>query len=92
MLEFEWDEAKNIANQDKHGVSFAEAKELFFASHLVVPARNQGESRYIAIGFSINLLLAIVFTYRNDKIRLISARRARENEKKAYHEFCKNEK
>ncbi|MEQ1705287.1 MAG: BrnT family toxin [Rickettsiales bacterium] len=86
MLEFEWDETKNIANQKKHGISFEDAEMVFDMPHYFAESNYVGEKRYVAIGVVKNSLVAVVFTYRNAIIRIISVRKARKNEKNNYQE------
>jgi uncharacterized DUF497 family protein len=88
-LEFEWDEAKNTANIAKHGVGFVRASGVFkdvFAIEYLDDRRDYGEERYIIIGMVDGRLLSVVYTMRNDIIRLISARGATSIEKRRYHE------
>ncbi len=87
-LRFEWDDDKAIANLRKHRVSFSEAesafddphrKRAFDASHSAV------EDRWLLIGISKRLrLLAVAYTKRNEKIRIINARRANQAEESRY--------
>ena len=92
-LEFEWDRKKSEINYIKHGISFDEAITVFddeFAAFLQDPDHSLTEDRHILIGYSnYNNLLFISFTERNDKIRLISARKATKNERKRHEENYK---
>ncbi len=88
-LVFEWDENKNKSNQRKHGVSFAEAKTVFFddlARLIPDPDHSIGEERFILMGLSKNYrLLTVCHCERNGKtIRIISARKANIFETKQY--------
>jgi hypothetical protein len=86
-LQFEWDENKNISNQKKHGVSFEEASQIWNDPFLlIVPARNKGETRKLAIGETYSIVISIIHTKRGDKIRIISARKASDFERKKYFE------
>lgn len=85
---FEWDPAKAEANFAKHGVTFGEA-ETVFADPLLDTSwdgvHSLEEDRYVAIGRSARgRLLVVVYTYREDRIRIISARRATRREANAY--------
>jgi uncharacterized DUF497 family protein len=81
----EWDEAKNAANEAKHGIDFVRAGLLFDGRPTVSLASPRGdEERHLTIGEINNRLYAVVWTRRGDVIRLISARRARREEKKRY--------
>lgn len=92
-LEFEWDIQKLKSNYNKHGVSFDEALTVFDdenAAFLEDPDHSIYENRYIIIGYSIyNNLLFISFTERENRIRLISARKATKNERKRHEENCR---
>ncbi len=89
-MNFEWDDNKNILNQTKHGVSFEDAKTVFWDENAVLipdPDHSGDEERFILLGFDRNAkMLVVVHCYRlNDSIiRLISARKATKNEKKQY--------
>jgi uncharacterized DUF497 family protein len=92
-LKFTWDGRKNAANQKKHGVSFEEAKTVFydeFARLISDPDHSEEEDRYILLGRSSRLRLLIVcHCYREDDetIRIISARKANRLEKRQYEDF-----
>jgi len=79
-MEFEWDESKAAANLKKHGVSFEEAKTVFYNPLAVIfddEEHSTEEQREIIIGQSeINRLLLVCFTERPNAIRMISARLA----------------
>ena len=84
-MEFEWDELKNISNQDKHGVSFKESTLIWKDDDFyIVPARHRGEKRYIALGKMYVSVFAVVHTKRNGVVRIISARLATREERSAY--------
>jgi uncharacterized protein len=92
-MRFEWDEAKNLANQRKHGVAFEEATELFDDPFVVSePDRiENGEQRWQSYGVISGMLLAMVaHTWRDENgdevIRLISARYATRKERRIYEE------
>lgn len=90
-MEFEWDEEKNKANQRKHRISFEEAAEIFCYPmyELVDPRFDYGEERFIAIGRNNQMLiLTVVYTERETRIRIISARRANKQEKQLYYDYC----
>ncbi|MCK5146928.1 BrnT family toxin [bacterium] len=89
-ISFTWDQQKNTANQQKHHVSFAEAKTVFYddkARLMHDPDHSEQEDRFILLGHSSHLkLLVVVHAYRDDDhiIRIISARKATKNESKYY--------
>lgn len=94
-IKFEWDENKNIGNVHKHGISFEEAKTVFYDEYARViddPDHSEGEDRFIILGLSsaINLLSVCHCTRKNDSvIRIISARKAKKSEEKDYKRFRK---
>lgn len=89
-LGFEWDDNKGRSNAAKHGVRFEEAATVFadpLSLTIPDPAHSQAEERFVIIGSSYQgKLLVVVHTERGDNIRVISARRARKRERKAYEE------
>ncbi len=89
-LSFEWDERKARSNLAKHGVSFEEAATVFgdrLSLTIPDPAHSKVEARAIALGQSHQRkLLVVVHTERGDNIRIISARRASQRERKSYEE------
>lgn len=91
-VQFEWDEAKNKANQKKHHVSFEEAQTVFFDPTTKVapdPDHSLDEHRFLAVGYSeMNRLLLVVHCFREEDevIRIISARKLTRSEKKDFEE------
>jgi uncharacterized protein len=87
-LEFEWDKAKAEANLCIHGVSFDLAKTVFddpFAIERLDDREGYGEERFVIIGMTEgNILLFVAYTEREDRIRIISARRATPYEQDNY--------
>jgi len=84
---FEWDEKKNIINIKKHGVSFHEAKMIFFdpGCHMIFDKKNSiFEDRWKATGLSGSIIYNVIFTERNGYIRIISARKSDKREEEAY--------
>ena len=81
---FQWDPVKSLANFEKHGVDFEDARQVFYGPIIVSESNRREERRWIAIGKLESRLIAVIFTYRNDEIRIISARRARKDEERAY--------
>jgi len=92
-LKFEWDRRKETANRKKHGVSFAEARTVFFDENARViadPDHSDEEDRFILLGLSSQLrLLVVCHCYREDQstIRIISARKANRSEQQVYEGF-----
>lgn len=86
-MEFEFDVAKSKANRDKHGIDFMEAQHLWEdEDRFEIPARTEDEPRYVLIAALEQKLWSAFFTYRKGRIRLISVRRARKEERELYHE------
>jgi hypothetical protein len=91
-LRFEWDPKKARTNQKKHGVSFEEAKSAFSDERGLViddPEHSEAEDRFVLLGMSAALRVLIVcHCYRasGDVIRIISARRADDQEQTDYFE------
>lgn len=85
---FEWDSEKRQSNLKKHGVDFADARQIFNGDILEIEdtRSNYGEERFLAIGVVGDQVLAVVYTLRGEKIRLISARKATKDEREAYYE------
>ena len=90
MLLFEWDAAKATKNIEVHGISFDEASTAFkdaLSLTIYDPLHSEQEERFILIGNSyLNRLLVVVHTDRNDRIRIISARKATLKERRQYEE------
>lgn len=91
-MNFEWDETKNQINQRKHGVSFEDVKSVFedvFAILFDDPDHSQAEERFLIIGMSnVKGICIVSHCYRGieEKIRIISARKATKSECNVYEE------
>jgi len=73
---FDWDVDKDLQNQYKHGVSFAQAQLAFFDDHRVILEdleHSKDEKRYYCIGRAGAGILTVRFTFRNNIIRIIGA-------------------
>jgi uncharacterized DUF497 family protein len=84
---FEFDPAKSAANRLKHGIDFPTAQALWQdARALRIPVRRSllTEPRWLVIGRIVGRLWTAVMTERDDRIRIISVRRARPEEAEAY--------
>lgn len=78
---FEFDPEKSNTNKLKHGIDFIEAQELWYdIDVLEIPARTTDEPRFLIIGRIGKKHWAGIITYRNENIRIISVRRARDEE------------
>jgi uncharacterized protein len=89
-LTFEWDEVKAKENLKKHGMSFEEGKTIFNDSFLFTfqdIEHSVNEERYINIGLSANVrILIVIHTERQEKIRIVSCRKATARERRFYEE------
>ena len=89
-LEFEWDKKKDKANLKKHGVSFDEARTVFYdesALQFSDPDHSENEDRFLLLGTSFKLKdLVVCHCYREEEtvIRIISARKADQDEEQFY--------
>lgn len=85
-MTFEFDENNSITNKSKHGIDFTEAQKLWGDPYsFEIPSlQSEDEQRYLVLGRIQTKLFTAITTYREDKIRIISVRRAREKEKKLY--------
>ena len=86
---FEWDAAKNEANQKKHGFSFGQGADLLQSERPILEVFDDvysgGEERFIAIGEIEGGVIAVVYAdYQDESVRIISVRGATEREMRAY--------
>jgi len=92
-MKFEWDENKNRANIQKHGIDFRDAVYVF-ADHLALNIPDdyaEDEERWLLLGMNLKeQVLLVVHTFRGeDTIRIISARKATHREKATYLQRAK---
>ena len=84
-MDFEFDENKSESNRAKHQIDFVEAQELWEDSdRLEIPARTEDEPRFLVMGKIRKKHWSAVITYREERIRIISVRRARTEEVALY--------
>ena len=84
-MKFEYDAKKSGTNADKHGIDFEHAQDLWQdAGLLTLPARSESETRLLAVGRIGDRHYTAVFTERAGKVRLISVRRSRIEERDLY--------
>ena len=84
-MKYEFDPAKSKINKKKHGINFVEAQALWDDSDLLeIPARTNDEQRFLVIGKIAGKYWSGVITYRGENIRIISVRRARQEEVELY--------
>jgi|HubBroStandDraft_6_1064221.scaffolds.fasta_scaffold550145_2 uncharacterized DUF497 family protein len=84
---FEWDEIKRRQNLSKHGVDFLDVVSLFDGQVLeaVDDRRDYGETRIKCLGEVHGLIYVVIYTWRRENRRIISARKANVGEQRAYY-------
>ena len=83
--DFEWDALKAATNVRKHGVSFEEASTIFSDPSYLLQPDAQSLDRFLAIGLSGLLrILVVVHVERGPRVRIISARKAKQSEARTY--------
>jgi uncharacterized protein len=87
---FDWDSRKARANATKHGIEFDDAQRVFedpVAIDWEDDREDYGEDRYVRLGIAEGRLLFVVYAMLDEEtVRIISARKARPNERRKYHE------
>ena len=84
-MPFAWDENKRYLNLVRHRLDLVDAQDLFDGRPtIVIPSPRQGEIGFVAVGLIENKFHAVVWTHRGEVTRLISFRRARDAEVRAY--------
>ena len=91
-MQFEWDDEKEKINIAKHGIDFTTAARVFKDENrleLYDEAHSDTEDRYITIGIidGVAYLVMVVYTEREEAIRLISARKATKQEGRMYYDY-----
>ena len=92
--DFEWDAGKAASNLKKHGVSFEQATLAFDDAFALIEqddSEHYGEDRFILIGRALDGVLTVVYTERDGRIRIISAREAHEYERRNYYRAAQEE-
>ena len=88
-MEFEWDENKNQTNIRRRGIDFNDAVRIFLDAYYIEEEderQDYGEQRFNVIGQVNGRILFVTYTYRGEKIRIISARRAEPDERRKYYQ------
>lgn len=88
-MEFEWDENKNQTNIRRRGIDFNNAVRIFLGAYYIEEEdehQDYGEQRFNVIGQVNGRILFVTYTYRGEKIRIISARRAELHERRKYYQ------
>lgn len=83
---YEWDEEKRLKNIEKHGIDFIRAKEMwnYPVCEFISSQTSHNEERLLAIGQLEEFYITVVYTWRGNNKRIISARKARKNEQEYY--------
>ena len=92
-MEFEWDEKKNAQNVRKHDLAVEDAAEIIINPIKMVYKSIHGgtdDVRYVAVGKLKGRYYTVIYTWRGDVVRVISARRARNGEKRDYSALFDN--
>jgi uncharacterized DUF497 family protein len=82
-----WDPAKAKSNFEKHGIAFSDAEPVLFDPYAITieDEREDDEQRFVALGLdALGRILVVVYTYREQAVRLISVRSATRGERRAY--------
>ena len=87
-MEIEWDNNKDASNLIKHKIDFEDAKNIFLDPNRLEreDKRDYDETRIQVIGIVNQVVLFVVYTQRNGRYRIISARRANKNEQRQYYQ------
>jgi uncharacterized DUF497 family protein len=84
-MQFEFDPAKSLLNKGKHGIDFEEAQAIWNDGNLFeIPLASEGEARSAVVGVIDEKHWTAIVTYRADNVRIISVRRARDEEIACY--------
>lgn len=90
-MDFEFDPQKSESNKVKHGIDFVEAQEIWKDNNSYeMPLETSTEPRYMQVGMIAGKHWSAIITYRGEKIRIISVRRARKEEVAIYYEEKNN--
>ena len=87
-MEYEWDDIKNQKNQSKHCIDFYDAVRIFMDNNRIEwvdDRKNYQEKRYRTVGMVFGVLLTVIYTPRDKRYRLISARKASKHERETYY-------
>ena len=88
-MRYVWDERKNEINQKKHHLAFESMEDFDWESAVIIDrSRHEDEEqRYAAIGFLYGRIHTVIYTKRDEGLRIISLRRANKPEEKIYEEY-----
>lgn len=85
IREFEWDERKRAHNFRKHGIDFNDVRSIFDGPIVASRSDRGSEVRYLIFGYVDEQEFAVACTFREARCRIISARRARSDEREKYY-------
>jgi hypothetical protein len=87
-MAYQWNRDKAATNLRKHGIDFADAVSVFSDDlAITIPDKRFGEERFVTIGLDLfGRVLVVIYTLRDNEIRLISARKATRHERQQYEE------
>ena len=89
---FEWNIDKNKNNIQKHGISFYDAIQIFKDKYISYLSPRNSEMRMVSLGIVQGRTVAVIYTVREEKIRIISARVARRKEREYYNNWAQKHK
>ena len=84
---FEWDENKRRSVLERHGIDFEDAVQIFDGPVWETLSPRMDEARWLAVGVVDGIEIAVVYTIRNGRRRIITARRVRTDERRDYHAY-----
>ena len=84
---FQWDEDKRQEVLERRGIDFLDAIRMFAGPVLTVPSARRGEPRWLAVGLVDGIEMTVIYTVRAGACRIITARRARRNERQNYYQY-----
>jgi len=88
-MEYEWDENKRNSNLQKHGFDFIIAPRIYESTEkMTIPSQYKNEQRWVDIALleKESVVAVMVYTFRNNTVRIISLRKAKTKERRLYHE------
>ncbi len=86
-MKIEFDENKRLIALAKRNIDFLDMVEILVSPHVVLEARNEIEQRKIAVGILDGSYFAVIYTMRGENYRVITARKARRDEREKYEEL-----
>lgn len=87
-VNFEFDPQKSKTNNSKHGIDFVGAQALWKSRHVLLPAKDASEKRFMVVGAIARQHWSAIITYRGTAIRIISVRRSTPGEIEMYEKIA----